>query len=130
MSVNALQQSRKEIDIPDEMESVFHILLYCSVRYLPHSCGNVGEFMRRYFDDGVPVDDNPKEFTSSPLKTAVVSRGVLRTHDHKPFVFLRKRPPPANLSSPPSDASPPSANPLSSSSSSADPSSSPSSTLR
>ncbi|EIW54441.1 uncharacterized protein TRAVEDRAFT_74503 [Trametes versicolor FP-101664 SS1] len=127
MSVNALQQPRKQIDIPDEMESVFHILLYCSVRYLPHSCGNVGEFMRRYFDDGVPVDDNPKEFTSGPLKTAVVSRGVLRTHEHKPIVFLLERPPPANVPSPPSNASPLSANPSSSSSSSpADPPSSPS----
>ncbi|OJT05480.1 hypothetical protein TRAPUB_3709 [Trametes pubescens] len=115
MSINAMCTPTKEIDIPDELESLFHVLLYCSIRYMPHNCPNVGDFMYRYFDDGVAVVNKPNEYTAGFLKRIVFTSGELVTPDNVPIVFLRApRPappsPPAILPPPsaatPSDASP------------------------
>ncbi|CDO78014.1 hypothetical protein BN946_scf184907.g4 [Trametes cinnabarina] len=38
------------ITVQDDMESFFHLLLYFAIRYLPHNCENVREFMDEYFD--------------------------------------------------------------------------------
>ncbi|KAI0628970.1 hypothetical protein C8Q77DRAFT_325978 [Trametes polyzona] len=50
MSAHALDKDTKEIDIQDELESFFHVLLYFAIRFLPHNCVRVTEFMTNYFD--------------------------------------------------------------------------------
>ncbi|KAL1938564.1 hypothetical protein VTO73DRAFT_11587 [Trametes versicolor] len=89
MSVKALQEPRKKIGIPDELESAFNVLLYCAIRYLPHNCDDVGRFMHKYFDDGEIADDEHTGFTSGMLKTQVIESGRLSASNHVPIVFLQ-----------------------------------------
>ena len=53
LSVHCLLNQQKVVDIPDDLESIFHVLLYYAVRYLPHNVkdDSVGLFLHRYFDD-------------------------------------------------------------------------------
>ncbi|KAI0333035.1 hypothetical protein GY45DRAFT_1245657, partial [Cubamyces sp. BRFM 1775] len=50
MSANALRHPSKRIIVQDDMESLFHLLLYKAIRYLPHNCSEVGRFVEKYFD--------------------------------------------------------------------------------
>ncbi|KAI0645293.1 hypothetical protein C8Q79DRAFT_1104751 [Trametes meyenii] len=52
-SAQALRDCQKTIEIQDELESVFHVLLYIAIRFLPHNCGkdSVGFLLTSYFDD-------------------------------------------------------------------------------
>ncbi|OJT05489.1 hypothetical protein TRAPUB_3718 [Trametes pubescens] len=111
MSVAALQDPRKEISLPDEMESVFNVLLYCAIRYLPHNCKDVGKFIQSYFDDCEFANIEHTEFTSGMLKTRVIETGRLCTSNHIPIIFLQaplQVPPAVRITSPsvagPSDA--------------------------
>ncbi|KAI0669726.1 hypothetical protein C8Q78DRAFT_1041765 [Trametes maxima] len=56
MSANALDDHSKVIDVPDELESFFHVLIYLAVRFLPHNLthSSVPQFLRDYFDDYTP----------------------------------------------------------------------------
>ncbi|KAJ3002583.1 hypothetical protein NUW54_g5770 [Trametes sanguinea] len=49
-SAMALDNPKKRIVVQDDMESFFHLMLYYAIRFLPHNCANVGEFMDQYFD--------------------------------------------------------------------------------
>lgn len=89
MSINALCKPTKEIDIPDELESLFHVLLYCSMRWIPHNCADVGAFMYKYFDEGVPVDQEHKEYAASLLKRLVFASGELIAPNNARIVFLK-----------------------------------------
>ncbi|KAI0629397.1 hypothetical protein C8Q77DRAFT_285190 [Trametes polyzona] len=50
MSASALRDTNKRIIVQDDMESFFHVLLYLAIRYLPHNCPNVGDFISKFFD--------------------------------------------------------------------------------
>ncbi|KAI0631765.1 hypothetical protein C8Q77DRAFT_158474 [Trametes polyzona] len=50
MSVAVLLDHSKVVEISDELESFFHVLLYYSLRYLRSNCTLVGEFIEEYFD--------------------------------------------------------------------------------
>ena len=52
MSVHALNDETRRIILPDELESIFHVLLYVAVRFLPHNLPDqdVGQFLYDYFD--------------------------------------------------------------------------------
>ncbi|KAI0631747.1 hypothetical protein C8Q77DRAFT_1159493 [Trametes polyzona] len=50
MSVAVLLNHSKVVEISDELESFFHVLLYYSLRYLRSNCTLVGEFIEDYFD--------------------------------------------------------------------------------
>ncbi|KAI0767055.1 hypothetical protein C8Q74DRAFT_927825 [Fomes fomentarius] len=52
MSAHALDNDKREIILPDEFESILHVLLYYAVRFLQHNIapGNVGHFLHDYFD--------------------------------------------------------------------------------
>ncbi|KAI0663931.1 hypothetical protein C8Q70DRAFT_1049476 [Cubamyces menziesii] len=56
MSANALHTPSKRILVQDDMESFFHLLLYHAIRFIPHNCRNVGEFMDAYFDGHTEED--------------------------------------------------------------------------
>ncbi|KAI0719715.1 hypothetical protein C8T65DRAFT_826720 [Cerioporus squamosus] len=53
LSVNCLVNKQKTVDIPDDLESLFHVLLFFAVRFLPHNIKDehVGLFLSQYFDD-------------------------------------------------------------------------------
>ncbi|KAI0365598.1 hypothetical protein BV20DRAFT_954056 [Pilatotrama ljubarskyi] len=53
MSAQALDNPGKSIVVEDELESFFHVLLYFAIRFLPHNCPKVSDFMHSYFDDYV-----------------------------------------------------------------------------
>ncbi|RPD52762.1 hypothetical protein L226DRAFT_368581 [Lentinus tigrinus ALCF2SS1-7] len=52
MSAHALNDDTRRIILPDELESIFHVLLYLAVRFLPHNIPDqdVGQFLHDYFD--------------------------------------------------------------------------------
>lgn len=52
-SAQALTNTKKAITLPEELESIFHVLLYMSVRFLPHNYAreDTGRFLHRFFDD-------------------------------------------------------------------------------
>lgn len=58
LSAHALNDPEKLIIIQDELESVFHALVYMSIRFLPHNCAaaSVGRLLYDYFDDFQDTD--------------------------------------------------------------------------
>ncbi|KAH9889424.1 hypothetical protein C8Q73DRAFT_793621 [Cubamyces lactineus] len=56
MSASALNTPSKRILVQDDMESFFHLLLYHAIRFIPHNCRNVGQFMDAYFDGHTEED--------------------------------------------------------------------------
>ena len=52
MSVNLLTRPSSPVKISDELESFFHVLIYCAVRFLKHNIPEdfVGSFLHRDFD--------------------------------------------------------------------------------
>ncbi|KAI0364387.1 hypothetical protein BV20DRAFT_1005864 [Pilatotrama ljubarskyi] len=91
MSMNALNKPGKQIEVADELESMFHALLWCAIRYLPHNCPNVAEFMDSYFDDGKTMDH--EVYWCGPVKAAAIKSGEIDVIDGSRLVFLRKPPP-------------------------------------
>lgn len=51
MSAMTLMTPGDPVAVEDELESFFNVLLYFSVRFLPHNCDKVADFMHAYFDD-------------------------------------------------------------------------------
>ncbi|OSD00219.1 hypothetical protein PYCCODRAFT_1479314 [Trametes coccinea BRFM310] len=92
LSVNVLSQPKAQVEIADELESFLHVMIYCAIRYLPHTCENVGDFMYNFFDDGVRKKDS--EYTCGMLKHSVMTQAKLLTLDHERIIFLRKPRPP------------------------------------
>ena len=45
-----LTENPKTVEIPDELESYLHVLLYFSIRYLDSDCKDPAEFIESYFD--------------------------------------------------------------------------------
>ncbi|TFK80040.1 hypothetical protein K466DRAFT_605668 [Polyporus arcularius HHB13444] len=50
MSAFLLNSPFAGTSIPDEMEAFFHVLLFYVIRFLPHNCRNVEQFVHDYFD--------------------------------------------------------------------------------
>ncbi|KAI0738832.1 hypothetical protein C8Q80DRAFT_1241168 [Daedaleopsis nitida] len=53
MSANVQDKPTRVVVIPDELESIFHVLIFYGVRFLRHNLDNksVGRFLHDYFDD-------------------------------------------------------------------------------
>ncbi|KAI0628960.1 hypothetical protein C8Q77DRAFT_1143806 [Trametes polyzona] len=90
-SAAALSDLSKEIDVADEMESFFHLLLYLSIRYLPHNIYDVGRFMEQYFD-GHSLNAN-FEYHGGFTKYNMMFVGAICYPDTH-LRFLARRPPP------------------------------------
>ncbi|TBU26971.1 hypothetical protein BD311DRAFT_697497 [Dichomitus squalens] len=56
LSVNILDDPGSVVVIADELESMFHVVIYYAVRFLHHNitANNVGQFLHDYFDDYAP----------------------------------------------------------------------------
>ncbi|KAI0739890.1 hypothetical protein C8Q80DRAFT_1240978 [Daedaleopsis nitida] len=52
MAVSVLGRTVKIVDIPEELESFFHVILYHTVRYLPSNCDDItiAYYLDSYFD--------------------------------------------------------------------------------
>ncbi|KAJ2965410.1 hypothetical protein NUW54_g14128 [Trametes sanguinea] len=92
MSVRTLTHPSAPVQIADELESFLHVMIYCAIRYLPHTCNDVGEFMYNFFDDGVRVEES--EYTCGKLKHSVLMEACLRNVNHDTISFLKSPPPP------------------------------------
>ncbi|OSD00250.1 hypothetical protein PYCCODRAFT_1469577 [Trametes coccinea BRFM310] len=88
MSVHIQDFPEAQIEIADELESFLHVMIYCAIRYLPHTCKNVGDFMYRFFDDCVRRRD--AQYTCGALKRLVITTGKLTTLTNEPITFLRR----------------------------------------
>ncbi|OSD00252.1 hypothetical protein PYCCODRAFT_1460340 [Trametes coccinea BRFM310] len=88
MSVNVQDNPKAQVEIADELESFLLVMIYCAIRYLPHTCQNVGEFIHHFFDDSAWVDET--EYTCGPLKRMVMDSGVLKTLTNRNITFLRR----------------------------------------
>ncbi|KAI0653517.1 hypothetical protein C8Q70DRAFT_1059229 [Cubamyces menziesii] len=85
-SVNALRYPTARIEIADELESFFHVLLYCAMRFLPNTCNDVSLFIHKFFDCDEPI--GPMRYTCSLVKTFVMRQGWLETAAGEPIEFL------------------------------------------
>lgn len=76
MSVHTLVDATRLIEIPDDLESIFHVLIYFAVRFLPHNLPDdlVGRFLYSYFDD---YTDGAPGFTCGLLKYNAILGGVI-----------------------------------------------------
>ncbi|KAI9056842.1 hypothetical protein FKP32DRAFT_1638736 [Trametes sanguinea] len=75
MSVAVLLDNTKAIEVSDELESFFHVILYNAVRYLRSNCtgADVGSFIEEFFDIYAYSDGN---YTCG-LKKATTMKGVM-----------------------------------------------------
>ncbi|CDO77507.1 hypothetical protein BN946_scf184912.g6 [Trametes cinnabarina] len=83
-SAMALDNPKKRIMVQDDMESFFHLLLYFAIRYLPHNCDNVGDFMDRYFDGYHEMNG---VYYGGKEKLASMNTGTLTTSRFLPLRF-------------------------------------------
>ncbi|KAL7277810.1 hypothetical protein ACG7TL_008754 [Trametes sanguinea] len=88
MSVHIQDYPEAQVEIADELESFLHVMIYCAIRYLPHTCEDVGDFMYHFFDDGVRQGN--AGYTCGALKRMVVDTGILKTLSNWPVTFLRR----------------------------------------
>ncbi|RPD57788.1 hypothetical protein L227DRAFT_655338 [Lentinus tigrinus ALCF2SS1-6] len=82
MSALALNDRTRAIIVPDELESLFHVLLYYAIRFLPHNCPDavVGKFLHLYFDDFTDGDGqfNCGQMKYFAMKTGEIDLALLR----------------------------------------------------
>ena len=86
MSVNLLNHITKPVQISDELESFFHLLVYYSVRYLNSNCHNIASWIDNYFHSY----SGPERMLSCGEKSCAVEvSGVLqmRYPDGAPLSF-------------------------------------------
>ncbi|KAI1784498.1 hypothetical protein LXA43DRAFT_1041974 [Ganoderma leucocontextum] len=76
MSALTLLDTSKLIEVADDLESFFHVLIYYAIRYLPHNLADnaVGRFLYNYFDD---YTDGVSGFTCGPAKYYAMKTGVI-----------------------------------------------------
>ncbi|KAI0323417.1 hypothetical protein GY45DRAFT_1439605 [Cubamyces sp. BRFM 1775] len=85
LSVGMLTENPKTVEIPDELESYLHVLLYFAIRYIHSNCKDPAGFIENYFDsytyeDGVYTCGARKQ---NIIKTA----GRLEMRSHEPLTF-------------------------------------------
>lgn len=76
MSAKALNDPSKEIIVPDEIESFFHVLLYLAIRFLPNNLDrdSVGRFLIDYFDGCTNIQG---VYRCGPRKLEAMLMGVI-----------------------------------------------------
>ncbi|EJF56406.1 hypothetical protein BD309DRAFT_870656 [Dichomitus squalens] len=85
MSVNLLKHLTKPVEISDELESFFHVLLHHSVRYLRSNCESTSGFIQNYFERY----SSSGEFTCGQKSITLEHTGVLRNQQpYGPLVFF------------------------------------------
>ncbi|KAI0663935.1 hypothetical protein C8Q70DRAFT_210273 [Cubamyces menziesii] len=91
LSANSLSCPSKRIIVQDDMESIFHLLVYQAIRYLPHNCFDVGRFADQYFDGY--EQDLRGVYYGGRVKITAMREGVLRDPLSHPLIFYVSEPP-------------------------------------
>ncbi|RPD57730.1 hypothetical protein L227DRAFT_577714 [Lentinus tigrinus ALCF2SS1-6] len=84
MSVYILNNKDMAPQLPDELEAFVHVLLYYAIRFLPHNCNDVGEFVRSYFRGYVK---DGCEYFSGRAKKEAMGMGRIDLAGDKKLVF-------------------------------------------
>ncbi|KZT10194.1 uncharacterized protein LAESUDRAFT_674007 [Laetiporus sulphureus 93-53] len=74
-SARILNNPRSPVEIQDELESFFYIILYNGIRYTTHNCPDVPSFLYQFFDVA-PVYD--KQYSSPAWKKMAMATGVIQ----------------------------------------------------
>ena len=76
MSMRAQLSSTRLTEIPDDLESFFHVLICFAVRFLSHNLSDdlVGRFLYRYFND---YTDGPACHTCGYTKYEIIKGGTI-----------------------------------------------------
>ncbi|KAI0324337.1 hypothetical protein GY45DRAFT_1313971 [Cubamyces sp. BRFM 1775] len=85
LSVGMLTENPKTVEIPDELESYLHVLLYFSVRYLSSDCEDPAEFIEQYFDSYTLQNGVYK--CGARKREVVKADGQLTVGDGVPLIF-------------------------------------------
>ncbi|KAH9889432.1 hypothetical protein C8Q73DRAFT_654349 [Cubamyces lactineus] len=94
LSANALSHPSKRIMVQDDMESLFHLLLYQAIKYLPHNCFDVGRFIEEYFDGYEELNGT---YIVGKEKMNAMRSGVVTTPASEPLVFYLSEPNPPEI---------------------------------
>lgn len=86
MSVKALDDARKEIELPDELESILHVLVYEASKHIRSNLSSVEGFMSAYFDGS---HRDKLEFYCGHLKRTSMIFGKIVLPNNGVLVFLR-----------------------------------------
>ncbi|KAH9889936.1 hypothetical protein C8Q73DRAFT_736428 [Cubamyces lactineus] len=74
MSIALINEPTKAVEISDELEAFFHVLLYYAVRYLDSNCKDVPAYMELYFEAYRILDGR---YRCGSLKTSTLRSGEL-----------------------------------------------------
>ncbi|KAI0741133.1 hypothetical protein C8Q76DRAFT_609013 [Earliella scabrosa] len=85
LSALILDNLGKDVEITDEMESFLHLLIWFAVRFLPHNCHDVGQFVMRYFDDY--MKDNGEYCCGVAKKAAMNVGSIWLSHGELTFLL-------------------------------------------
>ncbi|KAI0781512.1 hypothetical protein BD413DRAFT_31716 [Trametes elegans] len=69
-------ETSAEPQLADELESIFHVLLYFGVRFMRHNCDRVPLFVEEYFRSRCKLDST-HTYCSRPKRDAVLSGSVV-----------------------------------------------------
>ena len=86
MSVKALDDGKKEIELSDELESVLHVLVYEASRYIKSNLSSVEGFVSAYFNGS---HQSKLEFYCGQLKRSSITSGTITRPDGGALLFLR-----------------------------------------
>ncbi|OSD00220.1 hypothetical protein PYCCODRAFT_709014 [Trametes coccinea BRFM310] len=89
LSANVLANPSKGVELQDEMESFFHVLLYYAIRYLPTDCPDITPLMYDYFDGYTRLGE---EYSASASKSRVMVEGELVFASQYYLQFLTRLP--------------------------------------
>ncbi|RPD57731.1 hypothetical protein L227DRAFT_222441 [Lentinus tigrinus ALCF2SS1-6] len=84
MSAYILSHPDIAIQLPDELEAFFHVLLFYAIRFLPHNCTDVGQFIRDYFNG---FQQNGGDFFCGLAKREAMVAGRIYLPDDAKLVF-------------------------------------------
>lgn len=78
MSVALINEPTKPVEIPDELEAFFNVMLYYAVRYLRSDCEDVPRYIEMYFEAYQIVSGR---YRCGSLKTFTIASGDLHTSE-------------------------------------------------
>ncbi|KAI9065681.1 hypothetical protein FKP32DRAFT_1623600 [Trametes sanguinea] len=84
LSAAMLSGKPKAVEIPDELESFLHVLLYYAVRYLKSNCRDAAVFLESYFDAYLHEDG---VYTCGLVKEYAVKQARLNGSREVPLMF-------------------------------------------
>ena len=89
MSVKTCDDAERNIEVSDELESLFHVLVYESCKYLQSTCQDVEGFISMYFNDS--WRDRNLRFYCGQMKRAAMKMGLIYQPNGVPLIFLLPR---------------------------------------